>query len=238
LVHKSETKTVRLLYPEWVLENNLAGDASSMKSLVAYEKIRDMILVGEKLPGSRLTLSDLEEKLGIGRGPIREALMRLDRSGLVKNIPYKGAVVASPPSKKEIYILFDIRQELEAQLVSEAINNLTPDILSEIVKLHERMKTIDRGFYALDREFHKAIHETANMPHISAIIAKLVESVETFLTLYRQDPADKQRFIKEHDQIVKAIIAGDTTAACEAMRTNILSGLEIVERTFSRFNIR
>lgn len=77
------------------------NNASSMKSLVAYEKIRDMILTGVKLPGTRLVLSDLETELGIGRGPIREALMRLDRSGLVKNIPYKGAVVASPLKERD-----------------------------------------------------------------------------------------------------------------------------------------
>lgn len=213
----------------------MAGDASCMKSLVAYEKIRDMILVGEKLPGTRLILSDLEEELGIGRGPIREALMRLDRSGLVKNIPYKGALVASPPTQKEIYILFDIRQELEAQMVSEAINNLTPETLSNIVELHEQMKNVDRGFYSLDRQFHHAIHETAKLPHISNIVDKLVESVEVFLTLYRQESQDKQRFVEEHEAIVTAIKNKDVVQAREAMRTNILGGLEIVERRFSQF---
>lgn len=209
-----------------------------MKSLVAYEKIRDMILLGNKLPGSRLILSDLEVELGIGRGPIREALMRLDRSGLVKNIPYKGAIVANPPSRKEIYILFDIRQELEVQLVSEAFNNITPAMLTELVQLQEQMKTIDSGFYALDRQFHRTIHKAANMPHISAIVDKLVESVETFLKLYRQETADKQKFTKEHEQIITAFKAGDKTLACEAMKMNILSGLEIVERTFSKFHIK
>ena len=48
---------------------------SSMKSLKAYEVLRDKILCGEKLPGSRLILHDLEDELSIGRGPIREALM-------------------------------------------------------------------------------------------------------------------------------------------------------------------
>lgn len=215
----------------------MASDASSMKSLVAYEKIRDMILVGQKLPGSRLILSDLEIELGIGRGPIREALMRLDRSGLVKNIPYKGAIVASPPSQKEICILFDIRQELEAQMVSEAINNLTPETLSNIIELHDQMKNVDRGFYSLDRQFHHAIHETANLPHISNIVDKLVESVEVFLTLYRQESQDKQRFIEEHEAIVTAIKNRDVVQAREAMRINILGGLQIVERSFSKLII-
>ena len=69
--------------------------ASKIKSLTAYEMIRDMILSGEALPGTRLVLTELEEKTGVGRGPIRDALMRLDKSGLVQNIPYKGAVVSS-----------------------------------------------------------------------------------------------------------------------------------------------
>lgn len=216
----------------------MSGDASSMKSLVAYQKIRDLILSGQKLPGSRLILLDLETELGIGRGPIREALMRLDRSGLVKNIPYKGAIVAIPPSQKEIYILFNIRQELEARLISEAINNLTPHKIENIIHLHEQMKTIETGFYNLDRQFHSAIHETANMPHIAAIVDKLVESVEAFLTVYMQNPTDKQKFIEEHGRIVEALQAGDVTLACDAMRTNVLSGLNVVERTLSQFIVK
>ena len=63
---------------------------SKIKSLTAYEMIRDMILSGEALPGTRLVLTELEEKMGVGRGPIRDALMRLDKSGLVQNIPIRG----------------------------------------------------------------------------------------------------------------------------------------------------
>lgn len=216
----------------------MPGEASSMKSLVAYQKIRDLILAGQKLPGSRLILLDLETELGIGRGPIREALMRLDRSGLVKNIPYKGAIVAIPPSQKEIYILFNIRQELESQLISEAINNVTPQIIDNIVQLHEQMKTIETGFYNLDRQFHTAIYETAHMPHISSIVDKLVESAEAFLTVYMQNPTDKQNFIEEHGRIVEALQARDVTLACDAIRTNIQSGLAVVEKTLSQFIVK
>ena len=76
--------------------------SSTIKSLQAYNLIRELILQGELLPGTRLVLADLEEKLNVGRGPIREALMRLDRSGLIQNLPYKGAVVAPLPSVREI----------------------------------------------------------------------------------------------------------------------------------------
>ncbi|BCS96535.1 GntR family transcriptional regulator [Desulfoluna limicola] len=210
------------------------NNASSMKSLVAYEKIRDMILTGVKLPGTRLVLSDLETELGIGRGPIREALMRLDRSGLVKNIPYKGAVVASPPSRKEIGIIFDIRVELEAQLAVEAMNNISPDQIAKLEDLHGRMASVDADFYALDREFHSIIYEASNLPHLCTIVHKLIESVEAFLNLYRQEITDCHKFSFEHGQILEAIKEKDEERVRTVLKNNIRSGLEVVERSFSR----
>ena len=125
----------------------MAGNPSSMKSLQAYEKIRDMILSGVKLPGTRLVLSELESELGIGRGPIREALMRLDRSGLVKNIPYKGAIVATPPTQKEILHIYDLRANLEAKLAVEAIDNLTDADFATLEDLHARMEALPQNHY-------------------------------------------------------------------------------------------
>lgn len=69
---------------------------STIKSLIAYKMIRDGILSGEFLPGSRLILSELEQKLGLGRGPIRDALMRLDRSGLSRTSLSRGPLSNRP----------------------------------------------------------------------------------------------------------------------------------------------
>lgn len=205
-----------------------------MKSLIAYERIRDMILAGDKLPGTRLVLAELEAELGIGRGPIREALMRLDRSGLVKNVPYKGAVVASSPSRKEIAIIFRMRVELEAELTLEAMRNMDGGQLAELESLHRRMTRLDNDFYSLDRQFHRLIYTSSGMPHLCTIVDKLIESVETFLTLYHQEQADRQKFADEHLDILNALKSGDAERVGAAMRKNIRSGLEVVERSFSR----
>lgn len=206
----------------------------SMKSLVAYERIRDMILAGEKLPGTRLVLTELEAELGIGRGPIREALMRLDKSGLVKNIPYKGAVVASPPSRREFSIIFQMRIELEAQLTLGAMHNLDAGKLAELESLHRRMARFGDDFYSLDRQFHRIIYSSSQMPLLCTIVDKLIESVETFLTLYHQEQADREKFTEEHLEILNALRKGDIEQVTDSMRKNIRSGLEVVERSFSR----
>jgi DNA-binding GntR family transcriptional regulator len=209
-----------------------------MKSLIAYEKIRDMILSGDKLPGTRLVIQDLESELGIGRGPIREAIMRLDRSGLVKNVPYKGALVASPPSRKEIFIIFDLRMELESRLLLESLDNFTEEHIAELEGIYNSMVSMKDDYYQLDRNFHSIIYQTSDMPHIIAIVDKLVESVETFLTLRRQKLTDCQQFTEEHGLIIQAIRNKDKELANTIMRKNIKSGLEIVERTISEFIIR
>lgn len=94
---------------------------------------------------------------------------------------------------------------------------------------------MDRGFDTLDRQFHNIIHGVTNIPHISTIIDKLVESVETFFTLYRQETADKHTFFEEHEQIVNALKACDVDMAQEIMRSNIINNLEIVERIFTQY---
>lgn len=207
-----------------------------MKSLVAYEKIRDMILTGEKLPGTRLILTDLEMELAIGRGPIREAIMRLDRSGLVKNIPYKGAVVGFPPLREEIIIIFNMRIELESHLAVKAIKNITEKQIGELEQLQSLMSNLGSDFYTLDRKFHSIIHDASKLPHLIEIGNKLVESVETYLTLYSHEKNDCIKFSNEHFQILDSIKAKDAGAVRTAMQTNILSGLKVAERSFARLD--
>lgn len=204
-----------------------------MKSLLAYEKIRDLILSGQKLPGTRLVLSDLEDELGIGRGPIREALMRLDRSGLVRNVPYKGAVVAPPPKKKEIDYIFSIRVDLEVRLAMEAIDKISDEKIAELERVHEEMRHIGRDFYALDRTFHNIIYEASDLPHLCLIVHKLIESVETFLNLFQHDLNDCESFIDEHAAILEALRMRDGEKLKASLTRNIESGIRRIEKAYA-----
>lgn len=208
-----------------------------MKSLVAYKKLRDLIISGEKLPGTRLVVNELEKELGIGKGPIREALMRLDRSGLVKNVPYKGAVVATTPTQTEIVIIFKMRMEIEAQLAVEAMRKITDHHIEKLEELHSQMQTERADFYAKDRVFHSTLYAASELPHLIAIVGKLIESVETFLTLYDQERSDCQKFSEEHLQILQAIKQRDEEKLVEAVSGNIRSGLDVAQRTISRLKL-
>lgn len=205
-----------------------------MKSLQAYEKIRDMILNGSKLPGTRLVLAELEEELGIGRGPIREALMRLDRSGLVKNIPYKGAVVASPPTQKEILYIYDLRVDLESKLAVEAIDKLTAADFRRLDALQAQMEALPQNHYQLDRQFHAVICSAANLPHLFNIAQTLLQSVESVLNIYRREKTHCMKFNAQHRAILDALKSKDPNNVKKTFEVNIRSGIDIIKETFDR----
>lgn len=204
-----------------------------MKSLIAYERIRDMVLGGSKLPGTRLVLSELETELDIGRGPIREALMRLDRSGLVKNIPYKGAIVAAPPTPKEVLYIYDLRVDLEVKIAVEAMNNMKDKDLLKIEELHKIMGELPEDHYQYDRQFHCLIYEASNLPHLCNIAQALILSVESLLNIYRWEPKHCIKFNKEHGAILEAFKSHDSEKVKKALEINIKSGLEIIKETYS-----
>lgn len=212
----------------------MADNKAYMKSLRAYEKIRDMILSGFKLPGTRLVLSELETELGIGRGPIREALMRLDRSGLVKNIPYKGAIVATPPTPKEILHIYDLRADLEAKLAVEAIKHLTDADILRLEELIALMEELPQNHYQLDREFHRVICDASKLPHLCNIAQALVQSVESVLNIYRREKDHCIKFNKQHRAILDALKRKNPEDVKATFEINIRSGLEIIKDTFSK----
>ena len=212
----------------------MGGNKSSMKSLQAYEILRDMILRGEKLPGSRLILFDLEEELNIGRGPVREALMKLERSGLVKNIPYKGAIVATPPTKKEIVHIYDLRIEVEVRLAVEAMEYLTDGDIAELEECHAHMQEFPVDHYELDSRFHFVIYDASKLPHLCNVVRSLRFSVESVLNIYRRNKEHCKKFNKEHGLIIEAIKEGDIEKLKLTMAQNIASGLEIINETYEK----
>lgn len=210
----------------------MTGSKSSMKSLRAYEILRDMILRGEKLPGSRLILFDLEKELNIGRGPVREALMKLERSGLVKNIPYKGAIVATPPTQKEITHIYDLRIDLEVKLAVEAIEQLTNENVAELEVCHSKMQEFPVDHYELDTKFHFIIYDASKLPHLCNVVRSLRFSVESVLNIYRRNEEHCKKFNREHGLIIEAIKEKNVDKLKFNMAQNIASGMEIINETY------
>ncbi len=211
--------------------------SSNVKSIQAYELIRELILRGELLPGVRLVLTDLEERLGVGRGPIREAIMRLDRSGLIQNLPYKGAVVAEVPTFQEIQYIYEMRVHLECILAVESMKIAGKKeyaLLESILKKMEESSAENSFFFQPDREFHHAMYAIACMPHLLNMADNLVDHVEIFLNSRYYAPQDQEILIQQHREIFQAFQEKDGVLLEERLKRNILIGLQLIQQEMER----
>lgn len=207
----------------------------SMKSLVAYEKVRDLILSGTKLPGTRLVLAELEEELKISRGPLREALMRLDRSGLVHNLPYKGCIVAAPPKLEEMFIIHEFRVELECRLAREALRRITRKQIARLETIVKSSRTITHTggeFFSNNKFFHLALCESSGMSHLCLTIDRFLEIMEVFLNLYRYETTDCSEYNDGHALIIQALKDKDEAMLESALRRNIQDGMDLVSKVY------
>lgn len=221
------------------MQNQNNPEYNAPKSLIAYEKICKMILSGAALPGTRLVLAELEQKLGMGRGPIRDALLLLDKSGLVQNIAYKGAVVMMPPGYREMVLIYEQRCHLETALAVEAMHLATPeDIHSLAAKATEmEMRSQEQGyFFHMDREFHHQLYQLSGMPHLVSIVEHLMDFVQVFLTLRSYSLTHKELFNQQHNVIVQALWQKDEELLRTTLERNIMVGLEAVREELQRFS--
>src|SRR5579883_1076625 len=108
------------------------------KAELVYQHLRDMIVSGALLPGERLYLDEIAQRLGVSTNPVREALRRLESDGLISNRPHAGAIVAVLNVEK-VEVHFMIRGVLEGLAVRLAAMNLTPTDLDRLVVLDRQL---------------------------------------------------------------------------------------------------
>lgn len=208
-----------------------------IRSLTAYDLIRNLILSGEVLPGTRLVLADLEQRLNVGRGPLREALMRLDRSGLVQNIPYKGVVVLPHASPQELDAIYQTRVVLEVALAIEALRKATKKDIASLEKHLAKMCSlppdIPFGFHE-DRQFHSQLYSIAKMPRLQILVDTMLDHIEAFLTFHSFAPSDKELFAEQHAIIIQALRDKDEGTLGDTLTANILAGLRLIQDAIAK----
>ncbi len=208
-------------------------------SLIAYEKIKYMILAGEKTANSRLIPADLEQELGIGRVPIREALLQLGYTGLVVNVPYKGAVVGVPPTIEEIQEIFLLRIELEPKLAARGLEKLKKSQIKAIKKIHKQMcssNVKDQDYFSLNKQFHFSLYEPSGLHHLCLIADKINQSVELFRMVYSFAGGDFVKFNRDHEKMLKHIEAGNVEALVKELTNNLISGRDTLLEAHRRVN--
>ena len=187
------------------------------------EDVRKLILSGELKPGTRLTQQHLAKRFGVAQSVVRESLLELQASGLVRSVDNLGIFVSDLDAHSLIHA-YHVREMLEglaARLCCERASR------ADIRQLHEMVQRIDELAVAgklpergtLDRAFHHRTILISGNP----ILTNLTDSYQ-MLNMVVQLTRDHEQVLSEHLAIVAAIEKGEPDAAEHAARTHV-SGL-------------
>ena len=181
----------------------------------AYKYLKEKILSCELLPGQKLSEKDLMDEIGVGRTPVREALLKLEQEDMVTIRPRAGTYV-KPIAIETINELYQLRKIIEpatAVMVKEQIDNMRLlDYCDEFKRLADEAET--DSFYktnALDLEFHKYIVSCTQNNRLIEYFTTMMESVyrlSIYNALNMKNNAPDQTYA-EHYAIAQAIVCGD-----------------------------
>lgn len=191
-----------------------------------YACLKAKVLSGGFSPGERLTEEHLAEELGVSRTPVREALHKLEREGLVQPLETRGFCIARD-SKEEMEELFHIRAALEGYALRLVCETITADILEQLhAFIHLAEDALRRGqtdeIFEYNTQFHDTLHSViAHRPRLHGLIADM----RKYVLRYRKDTLHylegARRTIDGHRKILMALGLKDPDLCERLMREHI-----------------
>jgi DNA-binding GntR family transcriptional regulator len=199
-----------------------------------YRELRRQVLFGDLAPGEGVTIQGLTERLGAGMTPVREAIRRLTAEGALE---FQGNRRVSVPvlTADNISEIIYARQWLEPQLTLRATERIT---LSELDQLTELDRALDgaissgdvRSYLERNYRFHSLIYQIAGAP----ILADLAEGLWLRFGPSLRTVCGRmgtQNLPDQHKAMLKAMRAHDAEAAAQAIREDVIQGMEQVRHS-------
>ena len=212
------------------LHPTIAMLQSSSLTSVVQQEIERAILAGEYAPGSKLIEATLADKLGVSRGPVREAFRMLEEGGLLRNEKNRGVFVRDIPIDEAVEI-FDLRAAMDAMVGRQLASRITTAEVKEIKGLVDEMERAVKAndaytYHLLNLRFHDRLVELAGNRKLTAIYRKLIKELSLFRRLNLADGWLMPVSASEHRQIVRAIASGDPEAAGKALYDHVMESKE------------
>lgn len=181
---------------------------------VIADVIRERVIDGSFSPGAQLGEVQLAERLGVSRGPVREALQRLIQEGLLEGRPHRGVFVAQLRGV-DVVDVYRARRAVERAAAELLVGRGETTALDELAGLVARMEDAAEGGHwsnvvDLDRRFHETLVSAAGSPRLTRMFRTLL--AETAMCMAALEPAYSVRrdIAGEHRLLLEALTAGDT----------------------------
>jgi DNA-binding GntR family transcriptional regulator len=196
----------------------------------AYRTIKDKIVSLQIKPGQRIFEADLGKELGIGRTPVREALLMLENEKLVECNDKQGYIVRKL-SREEAYDFFAIRQVIEDFAIPLIVKGLTDDTIKELEQNIEKVKRYVKNndfanIIRYETEFHEILYRAANSTVFIELISGIVDKFQWLRGIALSAPAGVQQSLDEHIKILNAYKARDISEIRRLTKQHIRDGKE------------
>ena len=190
-----------------------------------YERLRDEIVSGALRPGAQLVEARIAEELGVSKTPVREALIRLQRDGLVEIEPYRGARVLEP-SADDVREVLELRLLLECQIARDLARRRPPDVLATLeasIEESKRALAEDDTQRLLDAltVFSDVLADASGNSRMGKLLVDLRSVLLLIGSTSLRSPGREARSILEHEAILAGIVAGDEESAAAATAAHI-----------------
>jgi DNA-binding GntR family transcriptional regulator len=191
------------------------------------DEIREAIIELRLRPGEALREAAIADQLGVSKTPIREAIMRLEKEGLVETASFKGAVVTGY-SRRDLEEIYELRALLEGAAARTAAQRASAQTLDELAGILARSRALrDAGrltdLASLLGEFDVVIYAQVTNARIAALIDNMRAHLGRIGKLTEAIPGRVEASVEEHARIVDAIARRDGEEAERFMRVHIAS---------------
>ena len=193
---------------------------------IVYEELKRQIMIGEIAPGTRMMEVELADEMGVSRTPIREAIRKLEKEGLVSIEPRRGAYAAEV-SIKEMLDVLEVREFLEGMGAALAAEKYTKDHEKGLLEVTEAYKEAViageiQGIVRADAAFHQFIVNMSDNKTLVQMVSQVQELSLRFRYLFYDDFSRFEQLPTEHKEIVEAIMTGNSEKARVEMSSHIL----------------
>ncbi len=229
-----------------MVQNLAAGESwPAQRKQTRAEEVRqrlsDDIAQGVLWPGMSIDESEIAQRYGVSRTPVREALRDLAASGLVETRPHRSAVV-SRLSAERLRDMFNVMAELEAMCAANAASRMSAAERNGLIDIHAMMAKVVRendldNYRAINEQFHAAITAGSHNLYLVEITTQTRKRLSPYRRAQFILPGRLAKSYQEHDEILTAILQADVAKAVSATRAHILNVEVTYEQLLDRISL-
>jgi len=208
-----------------------------------FAQIQDAIVKGQLKAGVKMSEAELTARYGVSRGPLREALRRLEARKLLTRIPHVGVRVVEL-TIDDVLQMYQVREVLEGMAARLAAEHVTDDEvhgLKHLLQQHQQQTELQmgKGYYQEEGDFdfhYRIVKASRNDVLMQMLCGELYHRVRLYRYQFSVTEGRPQKAFAEHSRIVEAIEARDSEMAELLMRRHISSARKNIEANYHKGN--